>query len=102
MSLLSTRKFTAEAVNTSEPISRATRRIIINAEILKQAKVYAGDVVGLSAADSHKVHTVPSLSGEDPQMTSRRTHEPTDQACSPFLGIRSGRRMALVRAIPRL
>ncbi|KAI0662110.1 AAA family ATPase [Cubamyces menziesii] len=58
MSLLSTRKFTAEAANTSEPISRATRRIIINVEILKQAKVYAGDVVGLSAADSHKAFAV--------------------------------------------
>ncbi|KAI0642851.1 AAA family ATPase [Trametes meyenii] len=58
MSLLSTRKFTVESFNSSEPISRAARRVIINTEVLKQAKVYAGDVVGLSSADSQKVFAV--------------------------------------------
>ncbi|KAI0775577.1 AAA family ATPase [Trametes elegans] len=58
MSLLSTRKFTVEESNSLEPNSRAIRRVIVNAEILKQAKVYAGDVVGLSSADSKKAFAV--------------------------------------------
>ncbi|KAI8986118.1 AAA family ATPase [Trametes punicea] len=58
MSLLGTRQFIVEVSSASEPISRAARRIIINAEILKQSKVYAGDVVGLSPADSHKAFAV--------------------------------------------
>ncbi|EIW59744.1 AAA family ATPase [Trametes versicolor FP-101664 SS1] len=58
MSLLATRKFNVEAVESLESVSRAARRIIINADILKQAKVYAGDVVGLSSADSHKAFAV--------------------------------------------
>ncbi|KAI0369393.1 AAA family ATPase [Pilatotrama ljubarskyi] len=58
MSLLSTRKFTVEAFNPSESSSRAARRVIINAEVLKQAKVYAGDVVGLSSAESQKAFAV--------------------------------------------
>ncbi|KAI9065950.1 AAA-domain-containing protein [Trametes sanguinea] len=58
MSLLATRKFTVQSTDDSEPVSRASRRIVINAEILKQAKVYAGDVVGLSAADSHQAFAV--------------------------------------------
>lgn len=74
MSLLATRKFNVEAVESLESVSRAARRIIINADILKQAKVYAGDVVGLSSADSHKV---PQKLSDD----RSRMHEPTDQAC---------------------
>ncbi|KAI0671254.1 AAA family ATPase [Trametes maxima] len=58
MSLLSARKFTVESFNSSEPVSRASRRVIINAEVLKQAKVYAGDVVGLSSANSQKAFAV--------------------------------------------
>ncbi|OSC98204.1 AAA family ATPase [Trametes coccinea BRFM310] len=58
MSLLATRKFTVQSSDDSEPLSRAARRIVLNAEVLKQAKVYAGDVVGLSAADSHQAFAV--------------------------------------------
>ncbi|KAH9850128.1 AAA family ATPase [Lenzites betulinus] len=58
MSLLATRKFTVEAAESSEGVSRTARRVVINAEVLKQAKVYAGDVVGLSASDSHKAFAV--------------------------------------------
>ncbi|KAI0632362.1 AAA family ATPase [Trametes polyzona] len=58
MSLLATRKFTVETFSPTEPDSRATRRVIVNADILKQAKVYAGDVVGLSSVDSHKLFAV--------------------------------------------
>ncbi|KAI0823937.1 AAA family ATPase [Trametes gibbosa] len=59
MSLLSTRKYTVETSDSSESVSRTARRVFINAEVLKQAKVYAGDVVGLSASpNSHKVFAV--------------------------------------------
>ncbi|CDO72261.1 hypothetical protein BN946_scf184970.g113 [Trametes cinnabarina] len=58
MSLLATRKFVVQSSDTSDPLSRAARRIVVNAEILKQAKVYAGDVIGLSQADSHQAFAV--------------------------------------------
>ena len=57
MAALATRKFTVEVVNESEPISRASRRVIINANILKQANLYAGDVVAISSPDVSKVST---------------------------------------------
>ncbi|KAI0738851.1 AAA family ATPase [Daedaleopsis nitida] len=54
MTALGTRAFKVTVLETSEPISRASRRIIINAEILKQAKLYAGDVVAMVSPKSPK------------------------------------------------
>lgn len=35
--------------------TRATKRILINADILKNAKVFAGDLIAITAAESGKV-----------------------------------------------
>ena len=53
MSVLATRKFTVEAANELEPVSRASRRVIINANVLKQANLYAGDPVAIKSGVSN-------------------------------------------------
>ncbi|KAM5541224.1 hypothetical protein V8D89_005153 [Ganoderma adspersum] len=58
MAAFAGRKFTVDISNPTEPISRASRRLIINSELLKQAKVYAGDVVAISSAESPKKFAV--------------------------------------------
>ena len=55
MAALAARKFTVEVANELEPISRASRRVVINAALLKQANLYAGDVVALVSSDPSKV-----------------------------------------------
>ncbi|KAI1789928.1 AAA family ATPase [Ganoderma leucocontextum] len=54
MTAFASKKFTVDVSNPTEPISRASRRVIINSELLKQAKVYAGDAVALSCVESPK------------------------------------------------
>lgn len=49
MASITSRTFTVGLSNASDSTSRAARRVIINAEILKAAKLYAGDVLTLSA-----------------------------------------------------
>ena len=55
MAAFAGRKFTVDISNPTEPISRASRRLIINSDVLKQAKVYAGDVLAISSTESPKV-----------------------------------------------
>ncbi len=55
MAAFAGRKFTVNISNSTEQISRASRRIIIHSELLKQSKVYSGDVVAISSAESPKV-----------------------------------------------
>ena len=55
MAAFSGRKFTVDVSNPAEPISRVSRRIVINSELLKQARIYAGDVVAIISAESPKV-----------------------------------------------
>ncbi|EMD39468.1 hypothetical protein CERSUDRAFT_111775 [Gelatoporia subvermispora B] len=50
MASISSRTFTVQAAHGSETVARAARRVIVNAEILKGARLCAGDVVALSAA----------------------------------------------------
>ncbi|CAL1713789.1 unnamed protein product [Somion occarium] len=53
MSLLSARTFKVELASESlETINRAARRVIVNADLLKSAKICSGDVVALSKAGS--------------------------------------------------
>ena len=54
MAALASKNFIIDISNSTDPISRASRRIIINSELLKQARVYAGDIVAISS-DSSKV-----------------------------------------------
>ena len=54
MAAFASKKFTINISNPTDPISRASRRVIINSELLKQEKVYTGDVVAISS-DSSKV-----------------------------------------------
>ncbi|TBU25070.1 AAA family ATPase [Dichomitus squalens] len=58
MANFSGRKFTVDVSSPAEPISRASRRIVINSDILKQAKIYAGDVIAISSAESPKKFAV--------------------------------------------
>ncbi|KAH9948308.1 AAA family ATPase [Amylocystis lapponica] len=54
MSSICTRTFVVGTSNASDSASRAARRVIVNAEVLKGAKLCAGDVVCLSAAGEPK------------------------------------------------
>ncbi|KAH9919180.1 AAA family ATPase [Epithele typhae] len=58
MSGVSSRKFTIEVANEDEPISRATRRVVINVDIMKQAKLYAGDEIAIASPNSTKAIAV--------------------------------------------
>lgn len=49
---LSTKVFTIGVADPSELTSRASRRILIQADVLKAAKIIAGDVLALSTANS--------------------------------------------------
>jgi len=51
MATLQSNTFTVELNKGSENISRAARRLIFNADVLKAAKVCTGDVVILSNGD---------------------------------------------------
>lgn len=56
MASLSSKTFIVGIPNVSDSAFRAARRLIINAEVLKAAKIYAGDVLALSAPGAdHKV-----------------------------------------------
>ena len=55
MATLASKTFTVDISDATEPISRTSRRIIINADILKQTKVYAGDVIAITSSQSPKV-----------------------------------------------
>ena len=54
MATFAGKKFTIGISDPTDPISRASRRVICSSELLKQSKVYAGDVVAISS-DSFKV-----------------------------------------------
>jgi len=54
MSLLSSKRFVVEVVDSSETTARASRRLIVNADIVKAAKLFAGDVIALSDYDDAK------------------------------------------------
>ena len=51
MATLQSSTFTVELNKDSENISRAARRLIFNADLLKAAKLYTGDIVILSNGD---------------------------------------------------
>ncbi len=53
---LSARKFVVGLAGPSDPVSRASRRVIIHVDVLKAAKVSAGDVLALSRADNIPGH----------------------------------------------
>lgn len=48
---LANRKFSVQVADPIEGICRASQRVLLNAEVLKQAKLFAGDVVALYSAD---------------------------------------------------
>lgn len=48
---ISTRTFIVGLANSFDSVSRASRRVIIQADLLKASKILAGDVVALSEAD---------------------------------------------------
>ncbi|KAI0927661.1 hypothetical protein AcV5_008138 [Taiwanofungus camphoratus] len=54
MTSISSRPFSVGLADASDVASRAARRVIVNAETLKGAKVCAGDLLSLSAAGSQK------------------------------------------------
>ncbi|KZT12250.1 AAA family ATPase [Laetiporus sulphureus 93-53] len=59
MSLLAAREFTAAVHDVSGSSSRAARRVVLNADLLKAAKVCAGDVLAIeSVASDHKTFAV--------------------------------------------
>lgn len=52
MSSWMSKNFVIGLANFSEPTPRATRRVIINADVVKAVKLCAGDVVALSDPDN--------------------------------------------------
>ena len=55
MAGLAGKEFTIDITDPAESISRASQRIHVNTDILKQAKVYAGDVVAITSSEASKV-----------------------------------------------
>ena len=58
MSSLLSRKFVVQLASSSDATPRASRRVIINAVIVKAAKLCAGDVIALLDHDNVKNTTV--------------------------------------------
>ncbi|RDX44132.1 AAA family ATPase [Lentinus brumalis] len=58
MATLTSRTFTVHIFDASEPVSRTSRRIVLNPDILKQAKLYAGDVIAVTSSQSSKALAV--------------------------------------------
>lgn len=58
MASISSRKFSAFSAGDSEFTFRSGRRVIINSDVLKAAKLCTGDVVALSAGDTWAVGKV--------------------------------------------
>ncbi|KAI0691255.1 AAA family ATPase [Cerioporus squamosus] len=58
MAGLTSRTFTADISDAAEPVSRTSRRIVLNADILKQHKLYAGDVIAVASSQSSKALAV--------------------------------------------
>jgi AAA family ATPase len=54
MSLLSSKRFVVKVADSSEETARTSRRLIVNADIVKAAKLCTGDVIGLSDCDNVK------------------------------------------------
>jgi AAA family ATPase len=52
MSSLTSKRFVVRLADSSESTPRASRRLIINANIAKAAKLCAGDVIALSDCDN--------------------------------------------------
>lgn len=50
------RTFVVAVADGSDPVSRASRRVIVHADVLKAAKLLAGDVLALSEADKAAEH----------------------------------------------
>lgn len=48
---LAARTFVVGVSDPSTPVSRASRRVIVSVDVLKSAKILAGDVVALSEPD---------------------------------------------------
>ena len=61
MATLASKIFTVEIANEFEPVSRASRRVVINANLLKQANLYAGDEVAITSSASPNVRTFTHL-----------------------------------------
>jgi AAA family ATPase len=60
MASLCSKKFVVQLADSSEYTARASRRLIVNSDILKAAKLYAGDIIALSNSDNAKDVTVRS------------------------------------------
>jgi AAA family ATPase len=54
MSLLSSKRFVVKVADSSEETARTSRRLIVNADIVKAAKLCTGDVIALSDYDNVK------------------------------------------------
>ena len=57
---MASQKFSVQLADSSEYTARASRRLIVNPDILKTAKLYAGDIIALSNPDNAKDITVRS------------------------------------------
>jgi hypothetical protein len=55
MSLLSSKRFVVKVADSSEETARTSRRLIVNADIVKATKLCTGDVIALSDCDNVKV-----------------------------------------------
>lgn len=87
MSSLSSRQFTTISAEDSVGASRCIRRIVINADILKTCKVYAGDVVALSDANNPTIGNVRSIVYIVSQWPTY-SHSPLPPDRSSLLGLR--------------
>lgn len=52
------RTYTVHLANADETLSRASRRILIHADVLKASKLIAGDVLALASAQETEEHKV--------------------------------------------
>ncbi|GJJ08821.1 hypothetical protein Clacol_003040 [Clathrus columnatus] len=60
---LSTKKFRVSLAESSSSISRAAKRIVVNYEVLRNAKLAAGDVLRITASDSLTKDDIPFAIG---------------------------------------
>lgn len=100
MSSVTSRTFVVHLEDHFESTFRAARRVTIHADILKSAKLCAGDVVAVSGATSTaKVRLIqweyPTLYLEQLTQVAIPVSAPADPTPSTLTGLRSGYRMAL-------
>lgn len=70
MASLSQRTFSVHLSDTSSSSSRGARRVYVNADVLKQSKISAGEVLALIP-----VQTGPTSVRSSPQLRSKKLHE---------------------------